>query len=80
MKKAEQKIEDMAFETALGELEQIVRQLEEGRASLEDSITVYERGVALKKYCESKLREARAKIEKITILPDGTVKTAPFEE
>lgn len=80
MTKASAKIEDLPFEAALGELEQIVRQLEEGRGSLEDSIAVYERGVALKKHCEGKLREARAKIEKITISPDGSVKTAAFEE
>lgn len=80
MAKTSQKIEDLSFEAALTELEQIVRQLEEGRGGLEESIAVYERGVALKKHCETKLREARAKIEKITISPDGGVKTASFEE
>lgn len=73
-------VEQMAFETALAELEGIVRDLEKGDTALEDSIAAYERGVALKNHCEKKLREAQAKIEKISITKDGTVKTEPFGE
>ena len=69
----------LSFESALAELETIVRNLETGKASLEDSIDAYERGVALKQHCESKLREAQAKIEKITVGPDGKIGTAPFD-
>ncbi len=58
-------IQDMSFETALEELETIVRSLETGQAPLEQSISSYERGVALKKHCETKLREAREKVEKL---------------
>jgi exodeoxyribonuclease VII small subunit len=72
-------VESLSFETALAELETIVRDLETGKAALEDSISAYERGVALKKHCETKLREAHAKIEKITIGPDGKTGTAPFD-
>lgn len=79
-KKAEVKIEDLNFESALTELEGIVRDLETGKAALEDSIQSYERGIALKQHCETKLREARTKIEKITINKDGVVETTPFEE
>lgn len=61
----------MSFEDALAELERIVRQLEEGRAKLDDAISSYERGTALRRHCEAKLREAQAKVERITISADG---------
>ena len=74
-----QAIESLSFEDALGELETIVKTLETGQTKLEDSITQYERGVALKNHCEKKLREAQAKIEKITVSKDGTPGTAPLD-
>ena len=74
-----QPLENMSFEKALAELESIVGSLESGKAPLEESISAYERGIALKSYCETKLQEARLKIEKISLSPDGTVKTAPFD-
>ncbi|MGH1397901.1 MAG: exodeoxyribonuclease VII small subunit [Alphaproteobacteria bacterium] len=75
-----QTIESLSFEDALNELEGIVRALESGSAPLEQSITSYERGIALKKHCESRLKDARAKIEKITIAPDGALGTEPLDE
>ena len=69
----------MSFETALAELEKIVRALEEGNAKLEDAITAYERGAALKRHCEAKLREAQAKVEKITLSQDGSVGSEPLD-
>lgn len=74
-----QAIDKLSFENALGELEGIVRALESGKAPLEESISAYERGIALKNHCEKKLSEARLKIEKITLSPGGTPKTSPFE-
>lgn len=65
-------VKDMSFEQALQELEQIVRKLEAGDIALEESIKAYERGVALKQHCESKLKDAQLKIEKITLDQDGT--------
>lgn len=73
-------LEKLSFEDALSELDQIVRKLETGEAALEESITTYERGVQLKNHCETKLRDAQAKIEKITIASDGTVKTHPLDQ
>lgn len=73
-------IDTMSFEDAMGELETIVKSLESGSAPLEESITHYERGVALKKHCESKLRAAQEKIEKITISEDGTATTQPLDK
>lgn len=73
-------IKDLSFEDALGELETIVRDLETGKAPLEKSIESYERGIALKKHCEEKLRDAQAKIEKITVKQDGSLAAEPLDE
>jgi exodeoxyribonuclease VII small subunit len=79
MTQAAEKIENLSFEQALKELEAIVQNLESGDAPLEDSITAYEKGISLKNHCEKKLKEAQAKIEKISINNDGSVKLEPFE-
>jgi len=65
----------LSFEDALAELDRIVRQLEEGRGKLDDAIAAYERGAMLKKHCEAKLEEARAKVDRIVLGPDGSVGT-----
>lgn len=62
----------LSFEKALAELEGIVEKLESGKVDLEQSISIYERGEALKKHCETLLKDAEARIEKITLKPDGT--------
>jgi exodeoxyribonuclease VII small subunit len=72
-------VETLSFESALAELEGIVKGLETGKTSLEESIEAYERGISLKKHCEKKLQEAQAKIEKITVGADGKVGTVPFD-
>lgn len=70
----------LPFEAAMKELEGIVAQLEKGEVSLETSILIYERGEALKKRCESLLREAEMRIEKITLGTDGSAKsTVPLD-
>lgn len=68
----------LSFEDALVELEKLVKQLEDGKAKLDDAVKSYERGALLKRHCETKLREAQAKIEQITVGADGTVSTKPF--
>jgi exodeoxyribonuclease VII small subunit len=62
----------LSFEKAMGELEQIVQKLEGGNVPLEDSIAIYERGEALKKRCEALLRDAEARVQKITLAADGS--------
>jgi len=71
-------ITQLGFEEALVELEKLVRQLEDGKAKLDDAITAYERGAALRSHCEAKLREAQMRIEKITIGSDGKIGTTSF--
>lgn len=65
-------IKDLSFEVALKELEVIVGKLERGDVELEESIANYERGEALRAHCDSLLKKAEAKVEKITLDSDGT--------
>jgi exodeoxyribonuclease VII small subunit len=63
----------MSFEDALKELEGIVQQLERGQVKLDEAISFYERGALLKRHCEARLAEAKAKVEKIVLNSDGSV-------
>ena len=64
-------VNEMSFEDALRELETVVGQLERGEVPLDKSIELYERGAALKKRCEAKLKEAEEKVAKLTLDGDG---------
>jgi exodeoxyribonuclease VII small subunit len=64
-------VNSLSFEDALKQLEEIVGKLESGKAPLAESIAIYERGEALKAHCETLLRTAEARIEKITLSRDG---------
>ena len=68
---ADKPIEEMSFEDAIRELEQVVGQLDRGDVALEDSIKLYERGAALKARCETKLKEAEEKVAQITLDAGG---------
>lgn len=79
-KQSEKGLGELPFEKALAELEEIVRQLEGGRVSLEDSIAIFERGELLKRHCENLLKLAEARIDRITLGPDGKpAGTAPLD-
>jgi exodeoxyribonuclease VII small subunit len=64
-------VENLSFEAALARLEEIVRLLERGEAPLDQSIELYQEGDRLKRHCESRLKAAQARIERITIGEDG---------
>ena len=64
-------IDTMSFEVALAELETIVARLERGDVPLEESISIYERGEALKARCDVLLKSAEEKVEKIRSNSDG---------
>ena len=64
-------VKKLSFERAIEDLELIVKRLEEGRVPLEESIAIYERGEALKRRCEELLRQAEARVEKITTDASG---------
>ena len=73
-------VEEMNFEQALAELETIVRTLEQGSAPLDQSIELYQRGDRLKRHCEARLKAAQARIDQISVDPDGKpVGTTSFD-
>ncbi|MDJ0827916.1 MAG: exodeoxyribonuclease VII small subunit [Rhodobacter sp.] len=73
-------VDEMSFEEAMRALEAVVGQLESGDVELEASIALYERGAALKKRCEAKLKEAEEKVAAITFDEQGEPKgTTPVE-
>ena len=74
-------IKELSFERSLKELEQIVSRLERGDVELEESITIWERGEALKDHCDRLLKQAEMRVEKITLDAKGEAKgTEPLEE
>jgi exodeoxyribonuclease VII small subunit len=73
-------ISELSFEAALKRLEEIVRKLESGEASLDESISLYGEGDRLKQQCEARLQAAQARIEKIQLGRDGEpTGTVPFD-
>jgi exodeoxyribonuclease VII small subunit len=70
---AETSIKD--FEGAIAELEGIVKKLEEGELTLEQSLELYERGVQLSRFCHARLEDAERRIEILT--ERGELKPAP---
>ena len=71
MNDKENPVKELSFEDSLAELEAIVDRLESGQGSLDNAITAYERGSQLKRHCQTKLDEARMKVEKIRLPEDG---------
>jgi exodeoxyribonuclease VII small subunit len=70
----------LSFEDALKRLETIVQRLESGEASLDESITLYTEGDRLRAQCEARLKDAQARIEKISLGADGApTGTVPFD-
>ena len=67
------------FETAIKKLEDIVEKLEAGDVDLENSVSLYEQGMQLKKFCEQKLKEVELKINKIKI-ENGKIIKEKFKE
>ncbi|MDA8428016.1 MAG: exodeoxyribonuclease VII small subunit [Geobacteraceae bacterium] len=67
------------FETSLKKLEEIVRRLESGSLSLEDSLKAFEEGVKHSSFCAKKLDEAERRVEVLLKRKDGTFAREPFE-
>lgn len=74
-----EKPKNLKFEESLKRLEKIVEKLEAGDVSLEDSLSLYEEGVALFRYCSSKLEEAKRKVE-ILVKKGEKIEPVPFSE
>ncbi len=67
------------FETALKQLEEIVREMESGDLSLEQAVKKYETGIAQTRFCMDILDKTEKKITQLTLGPDGTPQTSQFE-
>jgi len=65
-----------SFETAMAELEKIVREMENGELSLDASLKKFEDGMRLSRLCTEKLDEVQ---KKVTLLLSGENKEVPFE-
>ena len=66
-------IAKLSFEEALAELEKLVRQLEDGKAKLDDAIAAYERGALFETPLRNQTARSAGRIEQIAVGADGTV-------
>jgi len=71
---------ELTFEEALAQLENLVRELEAGKIRLDDAVNAYEQAIKLKNFCEKKLQDAKLKIEKIELAPDGSPCLTPLDK
>ena len=71
--------QEPSFETSFAQLADIVAQLEEGGLDLEESVSLFERGMALAKECERQLSQAELKVEQLIQDADGETDLAPFQ-
>lgn len=71
-------IEDLAFEKAVTELESVVAKLEGDGLSLDETVTLYERGRALAQHCQALLDRASLKVEQLSQGPAGETRVVPF--
>ena len=76
---ADQAVAEMSFEEAMAALEQVVTALEKGDVPLEASISLYERGAALRAHCAAKLKDAEEKVELIRVQEGKAVGVTPVE-
>lgn len=72
--------EKKTFEQAMGRLELIVKRLEQGDASLEEALALFEEGTRLLGGCSTQLDSAEQKVRKLLAGPEGQPVEEPFEE
>lgn len=72
-------LENLSYEEAILELEQIVKRLEKGEAKLEESAQLYERGLALAQYCSSILQDMEARVSQLNLSPEGEIVEQDFK-
>ncbi len=71
---------NLTFENAMVELEELTQRLEGGKDTLEESMSLYERGMLLKQFCEKKLKEAESKWTILKKNNDGSIKEIELSE
>lgn len=72
-------VEKRTFEQSVAQLEEIVRRLEAGDMSLDDSIAAFEKGIMLTRECENILNKAKGKVEKLVRDSKGELTAESFE-
>lgn len=72
--------DDRPFEEALAELEALVRRLEQGELSLEDSLAAFERGMALVRQLGTRLDDVSQRVEVLLRAADGSLATRPLAD
>ncbi len=72
-------LESLSYEEAILELEQIVKRLEKGEAKLEESAQLYERGLALAKYCSGILQDMEERVSQLNLTPEGEITEQDFK-
>lgn len=70
--------QELKFEEAIADLEQVVEQLESGDLSLEDSLAAFEKGVGLVRYCNQRLSEVEKKVELLVKDKEGHLQLKAF--
>ncbi len=78
-KEIPEEIKALSFEQALDQLKEIVSSLERGESGLDQSIELYEKGSMLKSHCERRLKDAKMKVEQISLSEDGQLSSLPFD-
>lgn len=73
-----EKLTEKTFEEALARLEEIIGELENGELNLEESLKLFEEGIALARHCNAKLDEAQGKVELLLGVDKGAAVTTPF--
>lgn len=77
-KKAADAVDGMPFEAAIARLEEIVKAMEGDAVSLDESLSLYEEGVALVRHLNRELDEAEQRVQILQRTPEGEIKPAPF--
>ncbi|MBN1283160.1 MAG: exodeoxyribonuclease VII small subunit [Proteobacteria bacterium] len=72
-------VERRSFEQAMGDLEGVVKRLEGGELTLDESLAAFEKGIKLARECEAGLAEAKGKIEQLIRNSQGDIKAAPLD-
>lgn len=72
-------IKRLSFERAYNELERVVARMEEGAATLDEALVLYERGVALSQHCSSLLERAELRVVKLRERHDGQLEQVKFD-
>lgn len=73
-------MEEKSFEQALEELKEIIQTLERGEKPLDESLSLFEKGISLVTLCAKRLDEVERKVEVLLRTEDGQLRTCSFEE